>query len=430
MTKYRANFPVLVGFSAILLLVGVLGTWSVSTEIEGAIVASGEVTVEHEIQIVQHPEGGVVAKVFAHDGDYVSAGEVLVRLDGTFLKSELATIEGQLAEIYSRRARLIAERDGQSILDFTDTPELSEVDRSVLEDQIKGQQDLFGARRNSLTKEDEQIARQQMQVQRQIEGFFAQHTALKAQQAIIADELLGIRDLFERGLVPNTRLLELERETARLTGEIGLLVARMAASEARISEMEVERLKLKDQRREGAISRLRDISYSLLELQEQRTSLVEQIARLEVVASVSGVVFDTRVFAENSVVRPAEAMMFVVPGDAQLEVSARIDPNDIDQVYSEQPVSLEFGSFNARKMHRVAGRVSRVSADVLTDDLTGEIYYEAIVSPSIDAFADVSEEKLVPGMPVDVFMKTEPRTPLNYLARPLYVYFQRAMRES
>ena len=161
MTKYRANFPVLVGFSAILLLVGVLGTWSVSTEIEGAIVASGEVTVEHEIQIVQHPEGGVVAKVFAHDGDYVSAGEVLVRLDGTFLKSELATIEGQLAEIYSRRARLIAERDGQSIPDFTDTPELSQVDRSVLEDQIKGQQDLFDARRNSLTKEDEQIARQQ-----------------------------------------------------------------------------------------------------------------------------------------------------------------------------------------------------------------------------------------------------------------------------
>lgn len=426
---WSARFPLVVGFAAVLLLLGGFGAWSVGVQIAGAIVAPGTVQVESERQVVQHPDGGVVGEILARDGDAVEAGDVLIRLDGTFLRSELAVVERQIAEIFARRVRLDAERDGADTLEFGRLPEFSLIAPDVLEEQIEGQRSLFEARRTSLGQERKQLAEQQQQIRRQIEGTEAQLSALERQLALIERELGDVQTLFDQGLVQIQRLLELQREEARLHGEIGRLISSIAEAETRITELEIQSLRLVDGRREEAITRLRDLQYSEIELEERRISLMERQARLDLRAPVSGLVFGSRVFAVQSVVQAAEPMLYIVPGDQPLHVSARIEPRDIEQVYAGQDVTLMFTTFNQRTMPEVSGIVHRVSADAEADETTGQTFYEAILIPDEASLTAMPSVTLLPGMPVEAFLKTDDRTPLSYLTQPLAVYFSRAFRE-
>lgn len=424
-----ARLPLLLGFSAIALLVGVVGAWSIGTQIAGAVLAQGTVKVESERQVVQHPDGGVVGEIVAREGDRVAAGDMLLRLDGTFLRSELVIVERQLAEIFARGARLRAERDDADGPDFGAAPAYASIDAAMVAEQMEGQRSLFGARRESLLQERRQLAEQQAQIERQIEGVEAQLEGVRKQQELIARELRDLQSLLDRGLVQASRVLQLQREDARLLGEIGRLVATVAEAEVRITSLGIESLRLGDRRREDAIAELQDLSYQQIELEESRISLLERLDRLDVRAPVAGTVFGSHVFAVRSVVRAAEPLMYIVPGDHPLEVAARIDPIDIDQVYPGQDVSLVFTTFSSRTTPAVPGVVARVSADAQTDEKTGIAYYEAVVLPDGAALAALGEVTLLPGMPVETFLKTETRTPLSYLIRPLTIYFDRALRE-
>lgn len=427
--RWSARLPLFVGFSAIILMLSGLGAWSVGTRIAGAVVAPGAVEVQSERQVIQHPDGGVVGEILARDGDQVSAGDVLVRFDGTFLRSELAIVESQLAEIFARSARLTAERDGVETVDFGDRPDFDTVDEATLSELVDGQRTLFEARRASLAQEQRQRAEQQAQIERQIEGMEAQLAALGRQLELISGEVEDVRSLFERGLVQGRRLSELQREEARLQGEIGNLTALVAEAETRVSTLSIESLRLGERRREEAITRLRDLGVSRIELQQRRISLRERIARLAVRAPVSGVVFASNVVAEQSVVRAAEPMMYIVPGDQPLQVAARIDPIDIDQVFPGQEVALMFTSFNRRTTPEVPGTVVRVSADAETDEARGTTFYQAVIMPNEDSLASMPDLAMLPGMPVEIFLRTEDRTPLSYLTQPLAVYMKRAFRE-
>jgi len=426
---WSARVPLIVGFAAVILLLGGLGAWSVGVRIAGAIMAPGTVQVESERQVVQHPDGGVVGEILARDGDAVEAGDVLIRLDGTFLRSELAIVERQTAEIFARRARLDAERDGDDALDFGEVPEFTLIGSETIEEQMEGQHSLFEARRTSLSQEQNQLSEQQRQIERQIEGTEAQLIALERQLEIIELELGDVQTLFDDGLIQIQRLLELQREEARLNGEIGRLMSAIAEAETRISELEIKSLRLVGNRREEAITRLRDLQYSEIELVERRISLIERLARLDVRAPVSGLVFGSQVFAVQSVILAAEPMLYIIPGDQPLHVSARIDPRDVEQVYPGQDVALMFTTFSQRTTPEVAGIVQRVSADAEADETTGQTFYEAILVPDEMALAAFPDVTLLPGMPVEAFLKTQDRTPLSYLTKPLTVYFNRAFRE-
>ena len=369
------------------------------------------------------------AEIFARDGDSVAAGEILVRLDDTFLKNELSIVESQLLEIYARMSRLEAERDGSETVTFENTPDLLLVSDESEQAQFDGQIRLFEARRTSLSQNAQQITEQQTQVGQQIEGVEAQLKSLDMQLGLIEQELTDVEELFNKGLTQATRLLELQRTKARLEGEIGSLTARAAEARTEISALEIQRLNLFDQRREEAITRLRDLSYNELELKERRLGLLERLSRLDVKAPVDGTVFGSTVSTLQAVVRAADPMMYIVPGDQPLQVSARIAPTDIEQVYAGQDVSLMFTTFSRRTTPEVAGKVVRVAADAARDDATGETFYEAVLLPDPAALSELENVSLLPGMPAEAFLKTEDRTPLSYLTQPLTVYFQRAFRE-
>ncbi|SIO25150.1 membrane fusion protein PrsE [Rhodovulum sp. ES.010] len=428
-TLPSARLPLVVGAVAILLLVGGLGVWSIATNIAGAVVATGTVKVESERQVVQHPDGGVVGEILAKDGDEVKAGDVLLRLDGTFLRSELAIVERQLFEIEVRKARLMAERDGVETLDIGEVSGFDNLDPDWIRGQIEGQKSLFVARRAALAQELEQIDEQKTQIENQIEGSKAQIAALEKQLGLVERELTDKETLFAQNLVPVGQVLALQRDEAGLEGDIGRLTSQVAESRARISELSVQALRLAESRREEAITQLRDLQYSEIELEERRLSLIEQLSRLDVRSPSDGVVFGSSIFAVRAVVQPAEPMMYVVPGGQALLVSARIETTDIDQVFPGQPVFLRLTTFDARTTPEVPGEVLRISADALTDEATKQTYYEAVILPDTSVLEDMPGVELLPGMPAEAFLRTRDRTPLSYLLRPIAVYFERAFRE-
>ncbi|PTW47070.1 MULTISPECIES: HlyD family type I secretion periplasmic adaptor subunit [Rhodovulum] len=429
-SQISARLPLVVGMIAVVCLVGGIGVWSVATNIAGAVVAPGTVKVESERQVVQHADGGVVGEILAKDGDTVAAGQVLVRLDGTFLRSELMIVERQLLEIQARKARLVAERDGVDSPDFSGLDSFSNIEPVWVAEHIDGQTRLFAARKAAQAQELDQLHEQTVQIENQIDGTGSQQGALVKQLALIEKELADKMTLYKQNLVPASQVLALQREEAGLEGDIGRLTSQEAELRAKISELAVQGLRLQESRREDAITTLRDLQYSEIELQERRLSLTERLSRLDVRSPVDGVVFGSKVFALGSVVQAAEPMMYVVPGGQALLVSAKVETTDIDEVFPGQPVSLKFTTFDSRTTPNVSGTVLRVSADALTDEATRATYYEVVIQPDIDEMAALPNVELVPGMPVESFIRTRDRSPLSYLLHPLAVYFERAFRET
>lgn len=426
---WKATGPLMVGMTALAILVGVIGVWAVQARIAGAIIASGNIEVESNRQVLQHPQGGVVGALPVQDGDYVSAGETVLRFDDTQLRSELAIIEGQLFEILARKARLQAERDGLDALPLTEEfAKLAARDASV-QALIDGQAQLFEARATSLQQSSEQILEQIAQAENQIEGATAQLSALQTQRGLIEAELADSQTLFDKGLAPASRVSSLQREQARLLGEIGSITASVAQLRGEIASLSIERISLTSRLREEAISTLRDLQFQEVELVQRRLSTTDTLSRMELRAPVSGVIYGSRIFALQSVVSPAEPIMYIIPQDQPMVVAARVDPIHIDQVHVGQEATLRFSAFDQRMTPEVIGHVVRMSADVFTDEVTGMSYYEVKLIPKDGEAEKLGGQVLLPGMPVEAFIKTGERSPLNYLAKPLTDYFTRAFRE-
>lgn len=428
--SWSAKRPIVVGLLALVLLVAGFGSWAGMTEISGAIVASGRIEVESNRQVVQHPDGGVVQEILVTEGDRVEKGDVLMTLDPTLLRSRLTTAEAQLHEILARKARLEAERDGASSIVFPKDLMNKSSDEEIAQ-LMEGEARLFHARTESATKSVEQLTGRRAQIERQIEGFNAQQDALKSQLELIKEELEDQQSLLNRGLAQASRVLALQREEAGLEGRVGELLAGAAEAGERISEIEIQILALTTQRREEAITQLRDLQFREVEYRETVASLREQLNRLDITAPVGGIVYDLAVFAERSVIRPADPLLYIVPQDRPLIITAQVPPIHVDQISVGQEAVLRFSTFDARTTPELFGEVRRISADSFVDDATQMAYYRAEMVLQPGQIERLPENRvLIPGMPVEVYLRTEDRTPIAYLVKPLADYFNKAFRES
>jgi HlyD family type I secretion membrane fusion protein len=429
--QWSAKTPLIAGLLALVVLVGGFGTWSVMTTISGAIIASGQIEVEQNRQIIQHPDGGVVAEILVQEGTVVEAGDVVIKLDDTLLASQKLITEGQLFELMARRGRLEAERDDLSDITFDPLLEEAAAAKPKVQSLLDGQERLFRARITSISQEIDQLGKRRQQIADQIKGILAQQTAMDTQASLIKSELINQQDLLDRGLAQVSRVLALQREEASLAGRMGESIAAIAQSEGRVTEIDIEILKLGTRKREDAITRLRDLQFRELELAEQRRSLGEQLSRLDIQSPVSGIVYDMQVFTPRSVIRPADPLMYLIPQDRPLVIAAQVDPVHIDQVFPGQDVTLRFSGLDARQTPEVFGHVTKVSADAFKNEATGIPFYRAEVVLNQGEFARLPEgTTLIPGMPVETYIRTNDRTPMAYLVKPFIDYFNKAFRES
>lgn len=428
--QWSARMPLMIGMISILVMLGGFGIWAVFTEISGAVVTSGRIEVDRSRQILQHPDGGVVAEILVDEGDVVKAGQPLIRLDPLQLNSRRAIIESQLFELMARRSRLEAERDEHDKVQFDPDLIAAAEKNPDIRDLMLGQERLFVARAKSIKGESAQLGKRRNQIKSQIKGIDAQIVSTQAQLKLISKELEDQQALLRKGLAQASRVLSLQREEARMSGAIGELTARRAQAEERVTEIDLEIIKLTTRRREEAIVQLRDLRPRELELAEQRRTVLEQLDRLDLRAPVSGIVYGLRVFTPRSVLRAADPVLFLVPKDRPLVIAAQIDPLHIDQVFVGQEVTVRFSAFDQRESPDLKGRVSVVSADVFQDDATGVTYYKAEITLSKGEVAKLPKgAEIIPGMPVEAFIKTYDRSPLSYLVKPFTDYFFKAFRE-
>ncbi|WP_205589567.1 HlyD family type I secretion periplasmic adaptor subunit [Chachezhania antarctica] len=427
--RWSARGPVLFGVFGLLLLVGGFGSWAVLTNISGAIVASGRFEVERDRQVLQHIDGGIVSEILVDEGDKVAEGDTLIRLDASDLQSQLVITEGQLFELMARRGRLEAEQDGTDTITFD--PVLLEAAKKSTDvaDLVAGQEKLFQARRDTIDKETEQLEKRRGQIQNQIEGVQAQQTSMGKQLDLIEEELSQQQSLLDQGLTQAGTVLRLLRAQAEMEGTIGELTATEAQSEGRITEIDLQILQLDTQTREDATTRLRDLQYRELELAEERRSILKRLDRLDLKAPVSGIVYGLQVQTPQSVIRPAEPVLYLVPQDRPLVIVVRVNPIDIDQIYVGQDAVLHFSALDQRTTPELNGTVSQISADTFEDSNSQVSFYRAEIELNPGEAERLPEGTLlIPGMPVEAFISTTARSPLSYLVKPMSDYFTKAMR--
>ncbi|MEP3945142.1 HlyD family type I secretion periplasmic adaptor subunit [Ascidiaceihabitans sp.] len=428
---WSAVVPASVGLFALVGLFGGFVLWATYTQIAGAIISPGRIEVDQNRQVVQHQIGGIVAEIPVTEGDTVQAGDVLLRLDDQQARSRLAILEGQLYELQSRRARLEAERDGAEVIDFDAELLAIGAGNAEIQELIDGQSNLFYARKDSVAGEISQLEKRRSQIGNQIDGIEAQEVSLSKQLDLITQELASQQSLLDKGLAQAGTVLNLQRQSASLDGQIGELIANRAQSEGRMIEIDIEVLKLGTTQREQAITQLRDLRYRELELIEQRASTLLEIEQLDIRAPVSGIVYGMRVQTPRSVIRAADPVLFLIPQDRPLLIVSRVDPLHIDQITVGQQVNLRFSALDRRTTPELVGQVTLISADAFDDEALGIAYYRAEITLNVGELAKLNEgDVLIPGMPVEAFIRTADRSPLAYLVKPMADYFNRAFRES
>lgn len=416
------------GITVVLMLVGGVGGWAATTELSGALIAPGSVVVDSNVKKVQHPTGGVVGEVRVRDGDRVRAGDVVVRLDETVTRANLAIVSKGLIELRARKARLEAERDSAESIKFPS--EL--LDRDGDPDAfaaMASERKLFDLRRTARLGQKSQLRQRIAQLQEEIGGLTAQQTAKAKEIALIERELAGVRDLFQKNLIQINRLTSLEREATRLEGERGQLIAAVAQSRGKISEHELQMLQI-DQELSSEVAReLRDVDGKIGEFVERRVTAEDQLRRIEIRAPQDGTVFQSNVHTVGGVIAAGDTIMMVVPDAETLTVEAKVNPQDIDQLYLGQKTLLRFTTFNQRTTPEIYGTVTRISADITTDARTGTSHYTIRLRMTPQEIAKLGDVRLVPGMPVEAFVQTGQRTVMSYLTKPLFDQLTRAFRE-
>lgn len=429
-SQWPARGPIIAGLIGLLVLVGGFGSWAVFATISGAVVASGRIEVERNRQVVQHIDGGTVEEILVKEGDLVQAGDVLVRLDAENLLSELTIVEGQLFELMARRGRMEAEEtDAEAIVFDEDLLKVAET-RSDVAELVDGQKRLFEARRVSDAKEREQLTKRISQIEQQIVGIKAQQHSTRTQLDLIERELVNQQALLEKGLTQASQVLNLQRNEASLEGRLGELIASEAQSAGRITELETQISSLDTTRREEAITSLRDLRYRELELKERRHNLKSRLSRLDITAPVSGVIYGLAVKTPRSVISPAEPVLYLVPQDRPLIIAAQARPTDIDQIYVGQQVSLRFPALDRHSTPEIFGTVTLVSADAFEERNSGVSYFRVEITLNEGEIEHFPEDVvLIPGMPVESYIRTNDRSPLAYLVKPLTDYFIKAFRE-
>ena len=412
---------------ALLLTVGV-GGWATTTELSGAVIAPGTIVVDSNLKRVQHLTGGIVGELLVHDGQQVRSGEVVLRLDETVTRANLAIVTKGLDEMNARRARLVSERDRAEKVAFPGAL-LARADEPDVAAAVENESRLFELRRSARLGQKSQLKERIAQLDEEIRGYTALQEAKAEEIELIQRELEGVRALWNKNLVQINRLISLEREAARLKGELAQSIAATAQSRGKIGEIELQIIQIDQDLSSEVAHELREVDGKIGEFVERKVAAEDQLKRVDIRAPQDGVVHQLAVHTAGEVVSAGDPIMLIVPAADVLSVEAKVSPLDIDQLHPGQSAGLRFSAFNQRTTPEINGVVSRISADVSVDERSGLKFYTVRIGIRPHEIARLGEVKLVPGMPVETFMKTYDRTVISYFTKPLNDQILRAFRE-
>ena len=423
----RRHLLWLAGF--VFLLLGGIGVWISIAEIAGAVIASGSIVVESHSKQVQHQEGGIVKQILVRNGDLVQAGDLLIQLDDTVTRASLALVVRQLIELNAQQDRLQAELVNQPVIAFTQQ-NWGEKHQTLLVSIQQNQTELMQARRKSLQGREGQLNEQIRQFEQQIVGLQAQRDAKQKEMRLVNDELKRYETLYKKKMVAVSMHSELRQNSAELAGEYGAFIAEIAQAKEAISERKMQILQIQEDALVEILQQLQDARLNIAKLEEQKIAAEDQLTRIEIRAPRSGYVHNLTIHTLGGVIQPAETLMLIVPREDLLLVEAQIAPVDIDKLSLNQDATIRLPSFDQRTTPELSAKLKLIAADLLQDQTTGMQYYQARLEIPDSELAKLNGKVLIPGMPVEVFVKTENRTILSYLMKPITDQVAHALREA
>jgi HlyD family secretion protein len=427
-TRKSMRNTMLAGYASIFLMIGGFGAWAALASLNGAIIAGATIIAESYSKRVQHQTGGIVSKILVKDGDRVTEGQALIDLDPTDAKAELTILRHSLDELLVKKARLEAQRDGSTDLKLPPSI-LAQKDEPRIVEITSGQLKLLQSTSDSVKGKLDQIKQQVEQMTEQISGIDAQIESKKQQVVLIKEELAGLKKLEAKGLVPKSRILNMEREQSRFDGENGELRASKASALSRIGEVKLRALQLQEDLRTEALTELRDTDAKIGELAQREISLNSRVVRTTINAPITGTIYQMSVHTEGGVVSPGETLMLIVPEGDDLVLQAQVSPNDIDQVHTGQQARVRFPSFNSRTTPEIFGEVQQIAADVSRMDANTPPFYAVRLVLSAKELEKLGENRLKPGMNAEAYIQTTSQSPMSYLLKPLIDQFSHALRE-
>jgi len=419
-------------FRAGLITIGllVLGLFVLAAVIgtQGAVVGVGEVTVQSRVKKIAHPSGGVISAVYVREGQHVKKGDILMRLDDTVTGASASASGDTFEQLAAAAARLTAERDGAPAIRFP--PSLTQNPTPAKQEAMAEAQRLFVLRRQLQQNQLAQINERVRQTEQQIASLNAQMHASQKQADLVKPELEGLRTLRDKQLVTVNRLNQIERTAVDLQGSVASFGAQIAQARARIAEIRQSGLQMTQDMRSQAGGELVDVEARLNDSRIRSASATDAFNRSLVRAPYNGVIAKLAYSTVGGVLPPMETIMEIVPTQDALTIEARVSPYDIDQLSAGQHATLRFSAFNAQTTPQLNGRLETISAERITEEQTGQSYYKINVEVSERERKRLGSLKLVPGMPVEVFVQTRERSLLSYITKPLRDQFSRAFREN
>ncbi len=408
---------------------GTIGLWLLTATLSSAVIGSGQFVVETSEKRVQHPTGGVVKQLLVREGDFVTQGDVLIRLDETLANANLQVIAKQLDEYAARRGRLEAESAGASR--FDGPPDLlSRLSDPAVSQLIEAERTFFSMRHQTREGQKSQLRKRVQQLGDEITGLRSQLAAKDREADIISKELEGVRDLYRKNLIQITRLNALEREAANLDGQRGQLTSSVAQAEGKISEIELQILQLEKDFRTETQKELGDVRAKVAELSERRIAAEDQARRVEIRAPASGLIHQLAVHTIGGVISPGDPVMTIVPSSDRLVIEARVQPQDRDQLQGGQKAVVRVQASHQRTTPELEGEVDHISADAIRDPQTQSAFFKVRIKVAAEELAKLGAVPLSAGMQAQVFIKVGSRTPLEYLLKPLTDQVARAFKEN
>jgi len=416
---------------ALVLAVGVLPVvaWLAMAPLATAVVASSFVKVDLDRRVVQHAEGGTVREVKVRDGQHVEQGEALLVLDDVAVDADMNRLDYRVAVERASLARLEAEQLSAAALRFPDDVVAAAGSDLRVAEQLVKERALFGARRDALVGQSALLRAQQAKVAQEAGALRAQITQASESLLHQKDELETNRRLLNDGFISTTRISQLEATVADYGVKLEEKRSELARAEQKMLDADLRIKSLEGDYRQQASDQLKVSAAKLAELQQDRRKTVDAAHRQVIVAPTAGNVINLKFTTPGSVVAPREPIADIVPSNPRLVVEAHIRTEDVSRVQQGQPAEIRFTAFKYRTTRLVEGKVFYIGADRTVDHSTNQAYYLALVEADAASLAGAGDVRLQAGMPAEVYIKGEERTPLQYLVEPVTQVLRRAGRE-
>ncbi|MDX9999646.1 MAG: HlyD family type I secretion periplasmic adaptor subunit [Phenylobacterium sp.] len=427
--KRRLRRPMVMGAAVVGVFVVGMTLFASVAPMNAAVVAPGQVRVEANRKTLRHLTGGAVREILVREGQKVKAGQPLIRMDEVQAKAAYDVMRSQHDALLAQIARLQAETSGQRSITFP--PELtSRASDPAAATLMRDQEFLFNSRLTLYESQTNMLTQRVQQFQAQAGGIQAQLESVAEQTRLTNEELAGYKTLHEKGYAPKTLILRYERTLADLGGRRGQLLGELGRNREQMAEAQIQLSALREERITKGAEALRDAQTKLAEVGPRLAAATQAYQQTVIRSPSDGFVLNLTAHTPGGVIGAGEEIMDVVPVDTPLIVTARIKPDEVDDVRPGMDAKVRLSAFNYRKVQPVDAKVIGVSADALVDQKTGASYFNADLRIPVEELRKLPKgANLSPGMPAQAMITTGRRTIMGYILGPITDTVRTALRE-